>query len=346
MLRLIKSLVLMGSVMSMALHAAEVRVICDDEDYHFKPIFTQFEKETKIKVNAAYVEEGELAIRVLAAPQDFDLIITQDMSVLAQLKQKGVTTPMTASKMAAKVPEYLKDTELHYIGLAYRPRAIIYSTERVKPETLTGYVDLASDRFKGRVCARSLDHTYNITLLSAMIADEGSKNARIFAEKLGANLAMKSEGNDRKQALFISQNLCDIAPFNTYYYNLMRLEQADLKDAAAKTRIFFPDQDSKGAYVLITGAALNKNLKNKTEASALIDYVLSEYSQRFMAEKNYEYTVLWRGLYPKNFDVLGENQKGIKNGQAKLRWVDVAKMAAAREEAEKMLTEVKAKTGK
>ena len=346
MLILRNSLVLIGLTFSIVLHAAEVRVICDDEDYHFKPIFAQFEKETKIKVNAAYVEEGELAIRVLAAPTDFDLIITQDMSVLAQLKQKGITTALAASKIVEKVPEYLKDKELHYVGLAYRPRAIIYSNERIKPETLTGYSDLASYKFKGRVCARSLDHTYNITLLSAIIVEEGEKNARIFAEKLGENLAMKSEGNDRKQALFISQNRCDIAPFNTYYYNLMRLEQADLKDAAVKTRIFFPDQDSKGAYVLVTGASLSKNLKNPKEASLLIDYVLSDYGQRFMAEKNYEYPVLWQGAYPANFDVLGENQKGIKNGQAKLHWVDVAKMAAAREEAERILTQVKTKTGK
>jgi len=321
-------------------------VVSDDEDYHFRPILEQFEKDTGIKVRAAFVEEGDLAARVLINPDEFDVIFTQDMSLLAQLKAKGATAPIVGSKRLAAVPAWLKDKGGHYVGLAYRPRAIIYSKERIAPGALTGYADLASPKYKGRVCARSLDHTYNITLLSEMIADQGEAKAKEFAHNLAENLAMRSEGNDRKQALFISQNKCDLAPFNTYYYNLMRLEQEDLHEAAEKTRIFFPDQAGKGAYVLVTGGGVAKNAKNVKEAVALIDYILDAYGQRIMAEKNYEYPVIWKGDLPATFNVLGEGQAGIKNGVAKLNWVDFDKMAAAREAAAKILTEEKARSGK
>ncbi len=332
--------------MSLSANAAELRVISDDEDYHFRPLLEQFEKDTKITVKAAYVEEGELAVRVLANPDEFDVIFTQDMSLLALLKIKGMTTPIVGSKKLTSVPAYLKDKAGHYVGLAYRPRAIIYSTERIKVDSLTGYSDLISPKFKGRVCARSLDHTYNITLLSEMIVDQGEEKAKEFAHNLADNLAMKSEGNDRKQALFISDNKCDIAPFNTYYYNLMRLEQEDLHEAAAKTRIFFPDQAGKGAYVLVTGGAVAKKSKDVKDAVRLIDYVLDSYGQRMMAEKNYEYPVIWKGDLPATFNVLGENQAGIKNGKAKLNWIDYEKMATARETAAKILAEEKARSGK
>ncbi len=344
-----RSLVLVGCSLTLglpALAAPELRVVSDDEDYHLRPIFEQFQKETGIKVRAAFVEEGDLAARVLTNRVEVDVLFTQDMSLLAQLKGKGVTAPIVGSTKLAAVPAHLKDKAGHFVGLAYRPRAIIYSKERLQPGKLTGYADLVSPRFKGRVCARSLDHTYNITLLSEMIVDRGEAKAAEFARKLADNLAMKSEGNDRKQALFISQNKCDLAPFNTYYYTLMRLDRGDLHEAALKTRILMPDQAGKGAYVLVTGGGVAKGAKNMKEAARLLDFMLGTFGQRFVAEKNHQYPVIWKGDLPATFNMLGEGQPGIKNGVAKLNWVDYEKMAAARETAAKILTREKARTGK
>ncbi len=48
-------------------------------------------------------------------------------------------------------------------------RAYYVSKDRVKDPTLT-YEDLASPRFKGKVCSRDGLHPYNTSLISAVIA--------------------------------------------------------------------------------------------------------------------------------------------------------------------------------
>ena len=64
----------------------------------------------------------------------------------------------------------LRDPNDLWFGLTSRARIVYASKDRVAPGEVTTYEDLASDKWKGRLCTRSGLHDYNVALLGAIIA--------------------------------------------------------------------------------------------------------------------------------------------------------------------------------
>ena len=79
---------------------------------------------------------------------------------------------------------------------APRPRRLA-SKERV-PATAITYEDLADPKWKGKICSRSGQHTYNVALVAAMIANHGEAKAEEWLKGVKANLARKPSGGDRE----------------------------------------------------------------------------------------------------------------------------------------------------
>ena len=60
---------------------------------------------------------------------------------------------------------------------------------------------------------------------------------------------------------------------------------------AEKVKVFWPNQDGRGAHVNISGAGVAKYAPNKTEAVKLLEYMTTADAQQWYAEVNHEYPV-------------------------------------------------------
>ncbi|MCH2455763.1 MAG: extracellular solute-binding protein, partial [Idiomarina sp.] len=112
---------------------------------------------------------------------------------------------------------------------------------------------------------------------------------------------------------------------NTYYFgHMLNSDDADEREAAQKVKIFWPAQDAQGTHVNVSGIGITKHAKNIDEAQKLIEFLVSEESQKWYAQANYEYPVRdgveWSETLQQwgefkqddiSMDVLGEN-----NGEA------------------------------
>lgn len=320
--------------------SAELNVISDRTDFHFTWLFKQFEQKTGIKINSVSVEEGAIAARLAANPGEADLILTTDASVLYLAKDRGWTKPIPPSSVTDDIKTEFIDPDRNYVATSFRGRVIVYNPSTVDVNTLRGYEDLADLRFAGKVCIRPLTHAYNIGLVSQMIVDRGETWTRNWLAGLKHNLAIKPSGNDRNQAKLVASGACDIGVMNTYYYGLMMLSNAE-RDAASKIRLFFPNQNEKGSYVLTGGAALTKDGKNTNEAVKFIEFLLSETGQNYISGITYQYPVTNIEVpLPLVMYSFGEGQPGIKNGKAKFNFVPLNNIAANRELAVKLVSEV------
>lgn len=123
-----------------------------------------------------------------------------------------------------------------------------------------------------------------------MVAHDGAEKAKSFLEGLKANLARKPQGNDRGQVKAIKEGICDYALGNSYYYGKM-LNNKDQKSWAEAVYINFPDQESYGAHVNVSGIAIAKYAPNKENAIKLAEYLSGDKAQHMYAEVNYEYPV-------------------------------------------------------
>jgi len=288
MLRLSTLALLAASVPAFA---QEINVYSHRQPELIQPLVDAFTKDTGITVNVAFVDKG-MAERLQAEGDrsPADLVLTVDIARLMQIVDAGVTQAVQSDVLEANIPAELRDPEDHWFGLTSRARVVYASKDRVKPGEVTTYEDLASDKWKGRLCTRSGLADYNIALLGAMIVHHDEAYATKWAEGLKANLARKPDGGDRDQAKAIAAGECDIALGNTYYIGQM-LANPEEKDAAEQVSIVFPTFEDGGTHLNISGVAMTKSAPNKENALKFMEWLTSDEAQKIYAETNYEFPV-------------------------------------------------------
>ena len=188
------------------------------------------------------------------------------------------------------IPAGLRDDKDQWFGLTRRARVVYASKDRVKQDAIT-YEELADRKWRGKICIRSGQHTYNVALVASMIAQHGEEATEKWLTGLKANLARRPAGGDREAVRDVQAGLCDIAVANTYYLAAM-LKNPDQKSWADAVRIIFPNANDRGTHVNVSGMALTANAPNKENAVKLMEFLASPEAQRIYAEANGEYPVV------------------------------------------------------
>jgi iron(III) transport system substrate-binding protein len=289
----LRSLLLAGVAGAAALPAlADVNVYTTREPGLIQPVIDAFTAQTGIAVNLAFIEEG--LVERLVAEGDrspADLVMTVDIANLQQIVDAGVVQPVDSAVLTAAIPAELRSPDNLWFALTERARIVYASRDRVADGEITTYEDLASEKWRGRICTRSGTHNYNLALLSAVIARYGEEAARTWAEGIKANLARKPEGNDRAQVRAIWAGECDISLGNTYYMGQMLADPEQIPWAES-VRIVFPTFEGGGTHVNVSGIAMTQAAPNRDEAVQLMEFLVSPEAQAIYAEVNHEYPVL------------------------------------------------------
>jgi iron(III) transport system substrate-binding protein len=257
-------------------------------------LFKKFTEETGIEVNVVKAEAEELIERLKREGEstEADLFITVDGGVLANAKQNDILQPVSSELVEANVPENLRDADNKWIGMSTRARVIAYSKDRVTPDQLSTYEDLTSDKWKGKVLARSSTNLYNQSLLASFIELNGEAQAEEWAAGIVKNFARQPDGGDRDQAKAIAAGTGDVAIMNTYYVGLMlHSEDPEEVKVAENIGVFFPNQETTGTHINISGIGLTKHAKHPNNATKLIEYITSVEAQEYLSANNFEFPV-------------------------------------------------------
>ena len=271
--------------------AQEVNVYSYRQPELVEPLFNAFTEETGIKVNVAFLKSGVVEkLEAEGKRSPADLVLTVDVSQLDALIKAGVTQAVDSESINANIPEAFRDSDGHWFGLSARARIIYASKDRVAEGEVTTYEDLASDKWKGRICTRSGTHDYNLALISAVIARYDVEYAENWLQGVKANLARKPQGNDRAQVKAIYAGECDISIGNMYYMGLM-MADPDQKPWADSVRLVFPKFDGGGTHLNVAGVAMTAAAQHRDDALKLMEYLASEKGQKIYAEINNEYPI-------------------------------------------------------
>jgi iron(III) transport system substrate-binding protein len=257
-------------------------------------LFANFTKETGIKVNVINGNAPELVERIKREGDGSpaDLFMTVDGGVLNSAKLAGILQPTTSPAIEKAVPARLRDKDSQWVGLTTRARVIVHSKDRVKPEQLSTYEDLADPKWKGRITVRPSAAMYDQSLLASLIALDGEESATEWAAGVVKNLAREPQGNDRDQAKAIAAGISDVCIMNTYYVaQMLNSKDPEEVKAANQVAVFFPNQGTTGTHLNISGAGLVKSSPNRENAIKLIEFLLDLPSQKLLSEMNREYPV-------------------------------------------------------
>jgi iron(III) transport system substrate-binding protein len=270
--------------------AQEINLYTYREPGLIKPLLEAFTKETGIKVNTVFASSGlEERLRAEGAKSPADVLLTVDIGRLQQAKDYGVTQPIRSSVVDQAIPANYRDPEGHWLGAAVRARVVYASKDRVKQTAIT-YEELADPKWRGKICIRSGQHLYNISLIAAAVAHMGEAKAEEWLRGVKANLAKKPSGGDRDVAKDIQAGVCDIGIGNTYYVGLMLTgNNEEQKRWAEAIRVVLPTFKDGGTHVNISGVVLAKNAPNRANAVRFIEWMVSDQGQKLHADLNYEY---------------------------------------------------------
>lgn len=257
-------------------------------------LFESFTKLTGIKVIEVKGTAEELVARIKrdGAESDADLFFTVDGGVLNNAKHENILQPLRSDRIARQVPAKWRDSNDYWIGVTTRARVIVYAKNRVRLEELSTYESLTEGKWKGRVLIRSHSSLYNQSLLASFIAVNGKQRTEAWAQGIVNNFARMPEGGDLDQAKAIADGVGDVAIINTYYLGQLA-GSSDSEDArmAAELGVFFPNQETTGTHVNISGIGMVRYSKNKDKAQQLVEYMTSKEGQTLLVQRSYEYPV-------------------------------------------------------
>jgi iron(III) transport system substrate-binding protein len=256
-------------------------------------LYGDFTRLTGIKVNRIEARDDELVERLRneGANSPADVLITVDASRMAMADELGLFAPVKSEVLEARVPEHLRAD--NWIAFSTRARVIIYNPELVAGEQVQTYEDLADPALKGKVCSRSGSHPYNLSLGAALINHIGAEKTEEWAKGLVANFARPPRGGDTDQIRSVAAGECGVAIANSYYFaRLMNSDKPEDQQVVESVRFVWPNQQSWGTHINISGAGILKHAPNKEAAVKFLEYLASDQAQIYFADGNNEWPVV------------------------------------------------------
>jgi len=218
------------------------------------------------------------------------VMITVDAGRLWRAEQLGLFQPIKSATLEGRIPTHLREPGGHWFGFSSRARVIAYNKDKVRPDEISSYEELAEPKWKGRVCMRSSTNVYNLSLMGALIDHLGDQKAEAWAKGVRENLAQEPKGGDTDQLKAVAAGQCDVTVSNQYYYaRLARSQKPDEKTVADRLGIVFPNQASWGTHVNISGAGVLKHAPHRENAIKFLEYLASDEAQRYFADGNNEW---------------------------------------------------------
>jgi iron(III) transport system substrate-binding protein len=259
----------------------QIVVVYVTEDQVFsEPILKDFEKETRIKVQAVYDTEETRSTgamnRLIAEKNNpqADVYWANEPIRAEVLKQKGIAAPYL-SPSAAGIPDNFRDPAGYWTGFSARARLLIANRNaHAKPASILAYTD---SRWKGKaVIANPLFGT-TTTHMAALFWLWGDERAKSFMQAMRNNGVKVSSSNGEST---------DLVTAGQFEFALV-----DSDDGANRIKenkpieIVYPDQGDgeSGCLIVPNAILLIRGGPHPDNGKKLVDYLLSKGTERKLA---------------------------------------------------------------
>ncbi|MEM6624658.1 MAG: extracellular solute-binding protein [Pseudomonadota bacterium] len=255
-------------------------------------LYSNFTEMTGIKINRIEGKADELIARMEAegANSPADIFMSVDTVRLARAKSMGLLQSIESDVLETHIPAYLQDADNQWFAFSQRARILFYDKTAVANPPRT-YQDLASPEYKGMVCIRSSSNVYTQNITAALVAHLGKDAIKGWATAVVGNFARSPQGGDTDQLRGIASGECKIAMSNTYYYAriVRKGDKSITPEQLANIGWVFPNQNSIGAHMNISGGGVAANAPNRDNAIKFLEYLASDEAQQYFSAGNDEY---------------------------------------------------------
>ncbi|MFP3942359.1 MAG: Fe(3+) ABC transporter substrate-binding protein [Alphaproteobacteria bacterium] len=287
-----------GMAAPQAAQAKEVLNLYSSRHYDTdERLYSEFTEKTGIRINRIEDKADVLIERIKAEGRNSpaDILLTTDAGRLWKAEKEGLLQPVKSKVLQKRIPAHFRHPGGLWFGFSKRARVIFYDKDRVKPGQVQTYSDLADPDLKGLVCTRSSSNIYMLSLMAAQIHHLGADKAKAWAEGMWENRARNPQGGDTDQLRSIVSGECGVALANTYYF--ARALRSDVRgldhpEQTSRIGVVFPNQNTTGAHVNISGGGVLKHAPHRENAVRFLEYLASDSAQKYFSAGNDEYPVV------------------------------------------------------
>ena len=268
-LLLVAALALSSSVYA----SSEVTIYSVYEGARLDPIFRPFTERTGIKVNIVSAPSVELINRLGSEGESTtaDLHLDKDLVFHGLAQSKKLYQPFNSAAVEKNIPASLIEADKKWFTLFYRARVIMYNTNKVSADELSTYEDLGAEKWKGRLCVRTSNNSYNEALGAFFIKHYGAEKTLEIFKSWVNNFSVAPIKGDTDAINAVAAGTCDVTVANSYY-----LAPLVKSNESFPVKPFFPNQNSTGAHVNGVGIGLVKHAKNVAAATLVLEYLSSK----------------------------------------------------------------------
>lgn len=286
---------------SLAVQATELSVYTSRKEHLVKSLFEKYTQKTGVKINYKTGKAGALIqnLKAEGSKSPADLFITVDAGNLGHAAQEGLLASIESELLVKTIPSHLRDPKNRWFGLSVRARTLVINNKKIDAsKTKFSYEDLATSKWRGKLCLRTSKKVYNQSLVAMLISTHGKAKAKKIVSGWVLN-NVEIFNNDTAVLNAIAAGRCDVGIVNTYYFGRLMKKKKNLP-----LQLVWPNQDTSGVHINVSGAGVVKTSKNKIEAIKLLTWLASPAAQVEFAQVNMEYPVI----------------KGIKNDSFVESW--------------------------
>lgn len=252
-----------------------------------------------------------------------DLLLVRGNAYLGRAVEADVLRPVGAAVDLSAIPADLGDPDRYWLGLAVRPEVIVYDPERVAPAALGGYAELADARWRGLLCLQTSASERMRSLVAALIAGLGARDAELAVRGWSSNLATAAFDTEDALLRAVDDGRCAVA-----------IAGADAVAAflagepGSRVGAHWPDDSAIGTAVNLTGAGVSRHAGSPDQAARFLAWLASAEGQRALVEGTAE--------RPANPAVTGATVPGAPRGFARGP-ITVAALGYFQADAERLL---------
>jgi iron(III) transport system substrate-binding protein len=252
-----------------------------------QPLLERFSQETGISVDFKTGDSPELA-QVIAQEGDAspaDVFISQNPGATSFLDGEGRLATLPQSTLDKVTPD-LRSADGTWIGVSGRVRVLVYNKDAVSEDELPEKVtDLVQPQYEGRVALAPSNGSFQ-DFVTAMRVQLGEAETEAWLQGMADNGA-QTYANNNAIVEAVGRGEVDMGLVN-HYYNVRALEEnPDLPSV----NHFFSNGDP-GSLLIVSSVTVLETSKNPTEAQRLVDFLLTDESQKYFAEETDEYPVV------------------------------------------------------
>jgi iron(III) transport system substrate-binding protein len=132
-----------------------------------------------------------------------------------------------------------------------------------------------------------------LSLIGSLVERHGEAKTEEWARAVVANMARPPRGGDTDQIRGVAAGECGVALTNSYYWaRIVRSSDPKDREVVGRVGYLWPNQQTSGAHMNVSGGAVAKNAPNKANAVAFLEYLSSPSAQTYFANGNNEWPVV------------------------------------------------------